>query len=193
MADPSRQDALTVARIVRVNHAGEFGAIRIYSAQILVARRFWPDCVPSLSEMLGHERTDCAAFRAAMPARRSRPCRVMQFWSWGGWVLGFVTALLGPQGIWACTAAVEAAVHRHLDDQLFFLANRDHDLHGIILAIREEELAHLHHAEEQLKSSGPALNFLRSLISIATDVLIWLSLRDSSRMTRALKAAKRTS
>ncbi|ESY14003.1 MULTISPECIES: demethoxyubiquinone hydroxylase family protein [unclassified Mesorhizobium] len=194
MADPSRQDALTVARIVRVNHAGEFGAIRIYSAQILVARRLWPDCVPSLSEMLGHERTHCAAFRAAMPARRSRPCRVMQFWSWGGWVLGFVTALLGPQGIWACTAAVEAAVHRHLDDQLFFLANRDHDLHGIILAIREEELAHLHHAEEQLKSPGPALNFLRSLISIATDVLIWLSTwGDSSRMTRALKAAKRTS
>ncbi|MER8920205.1 demethoxyubiquinone hydroxylase family protein [Mesorhizobium sp. M0802] len=192
MADPSRQDALTVARIVRVNHAGEFGAIRIYSAQILVARRLWPDCVRSLSEMLGHERTHWAAFRAAMPARRSRPCRVMQFWSWGGWVLGFVTALLGPQGIWACTAAVEAAVHRHLDDQLFFLANRDHDLHGIILAIREEELAHLHHAEEQLKSPGPALNFLRSLISIATDVLIWLSTwGDSSRMTRALKAAKK--
>ena len=191
MAELSRQDALTIARIVRVNHAGEFGAIRIYSAQILVARRFWPGCVPSLSEMLGHERTHCAAFRAAMPARQSRPCRVMQFWSWGGWLLGFVTALLGPQGIWVCTAAVEAAVHRHLDDQLFFLANRDRDLHGIILAIREEELAHLHHAEEQLKSPGPALNFLRSLISIATEVLIWLSTwGDSSRMTRALKAEK---
>jgi ubiquinone biosynthesis monooxygenase Coq7 len=193
MADLSRQDALTIARIVRVNHAGEFGAIRIYSAQILVAKRFWPGCVPSLSEMLGHERTHCAAFRSTMPERQSRPCRVMQFWSWGGWLLGFVTALLGPQGIWACTAAVEAAVHRHLDDQLFFLANRDRDLHGIILAIREEELAHLHHAEEQLKSPGPALNLLRSLISVATDVLIWLSTwGDSSRMTRALKAARRT-
>ncbi len=165
MADVSHQDARTIARIVRVNHAGEFGAIRIYSAQILVAMRFWPDCVPSLSEMLGHERTHCAAFRNAMPSRQSRPCRVMQFWSWGGWLLGFVTALLGPQGIWVCTAAVEAAVHRHLDDQLFFLANRDRELHGIILAIREEELAHLHHAEEQLKSPGPALNLLRSLIS----------------------------
>lgn len=193
MADLSRQDALTIARIVRVNHAGEFGAIRIYSAQILVAKRFWPGCVPSLSEMLGHERTHCAAFRSTMPERQSRPCRVMQFWSWGGWLLGFVTALLGPRGIWACTAAVEAAVHRHLDDQLFFLANRDRDLHGIILAIREEELAHLHHAEEQLKSPGSALNFLRSLISVATDVLIWLSTwGDSSRMTRALKAAKQS-
>ncbi|MER8633998.1 hypothetical protein NKH55_30240, partial [Mesorhizobium opportunistum] len=54
-------------------------------------------------------------------------------------------------------------------------------------------LAHLHHAEEQLKSSGPALNLLRSLISIATDVLIWLSTwGDSSRMTHALKAAKQS-
>lgn len=193
MADLSRQDALTIARIVRVNHAGEFGAIRIYSAQILVAKRFWPGCVPSLSEMLGHERTHCAAFRSTMPERQSRPCRVMQFWSWGGWLLGFVTALLGPQGIWACTAAVEATVHRHLDDQLFFLANCDPDLHGIILAIREEELAHLHHAEAQLKSPGPAMNLLRSLISVATDVLIWLSTwGDSSRMTRALKAAKQS-
>ncbi|TGQ73087.1 MAG: demethoxyubiquinone hydroxylase family protein [Mesorhizobium sp.] len=191
MADLSRQDALTVARIVRVNHAGEFGAIRIYSAQILVAKRFWPDCVPSLLEMLGHERNHCAMFRAAMPTRRSRPCRIMQFWSWGGWLLGFLTALLGPQGIWACTAAVEGAVHRHLDEQLFFLANRDRELHGVILDIREEELAHLNHAEEQLKSPGPGLNLLRSLISIATDVLIWLSTwGDSSRMTRALKVAK---
>ncbi|RWD65007.1 MAG: hypothetical protein E5V78_10770 [Mesorhizobium sp.] len=55
MGELSRREALTVARIVRVNHAGEFGAIRIYSAQILVARHFSPDCVPPLSEMLGHE------------------------------------------------------------------------------------------------------------------------------------------
>src|SRR4029450_11479736 len=120
MADLYRQDALTIARIVRVNHAGEFGAIRIYSAQILVAKRFWPGCVPSLSEMLGHERTHCAAFRSIMPERQSRPCRVMQFWSWGGWLLGFVTALLGPQGIWACTAAVEAGVAPHPGGQPSF-------------------------------------------------------------------------
>ncbi|TIS54912.1 MAG: demethoxyubiquinone hydroxylase family protein [Mesorhizobium sp.] len=169
MPDLSNQDALTVARIVRVNHAGEFGAIRIYSAQIFVAERLWPKCVPSLSEMLGHERNHCTAFRAAMPSRNSRPCRVMQFWSWGGWLLGFLTALLGPQGIWACTAAVEAAVHRHLDDQLFFLTSRDRELHDIILSIREEELAHLHHAEQQLVSSGSLLNLLRAMISVATD------------------------
>ena len=68
IAPISPRNALTIARIVRVNHAGEFGAIRIYGAQIAVARRLYPDCVPMLSEMLGHEIEHCALFRAAMPA-----------------------------------------------------------------------------------------------------------------------------
>lgn len=187
-----KRDALTIARIVRVNHAGEFGAIRIYSAQILVAKLLWRDCVPALAEMLEDERRHCAIFRAAMPARHSRPCRVMQFWSYGGWMLGFVTALLGRPGIWACTAAVEATVHRHLDDHLHFLATRDPELHADILAIREEELAHLLHAEERLAAPNIALNGLRAIIAFATDVLIWLSTwGDSTRMARALRVVGR--
>jgi ubiquinone biosynthesis monooxygenase Coq7 len=190
MTQLSLRDALTIARIVRVNHAGEFGAIRIYSAQILVAGWRCPDCLPALKEMLGHERVHGAAFHAAMPARKSRPCRIMRLWSLGGWLLGFATALLGRQGVWACTAAVEATVHRHLDDQLHFLAERDPEFHAIILSIREEELAHLHHAEQQLQSPGRLLNMLRAGIAVVTDVLIWLSTwGDSSRMERALKAA----
>lgn len=183
------RDALTIARIVRVNHAGEFGAIRIYSAQLLVSGWFWPDCSPALAEMLSHERNHCAIFRAAMPPRQSRPCRVMHFWSYGGWLLGFVTACLGRKGIWACTAAVEAAVHRHLDDQLYFVQNRDSELYEIILSIREEELAHLRHAEAQLPSRGAMVGMLRRIIALATNGLIWLSTwGDSSRMAHALKA-----
>lgn len=183
------RDALTIARIVRVNHAGEFGAIRIYSAQLLVSGWFWPDCSPALAEMLRHERNHCAIFRAAMPPRQSRPCRVMHFWSYGGWLLGFVTACLGRKGIWACTAAVEAAVHRHLDDQLYFVRDRDPELYRIVLSIREEELAHLRHAEAQLPSTGTMVQMLRRIIASTTDGLIWLSTwGDSSRMADALKA-----
>ncbi|OBZ94894.1 ubiquinone biosynthesis protein UbiB [Pararhizobium polonicum] len=183
------RDALTIARIVRVNHAGEFGAIRIYSAQILVSGWFWPDCVPTLSDMLEDEQRHCTLFRDAMPVRRSRPCRIMQFWSYGGWMLGFLTALLGRQGIWACTAAVEATVHRHLDDQLHFLKGRDPELSDIILSIRDEEIAHLQHAEELLVSRSLASRLLGTVISMATDSLIWLSTwGDSTRMARALKS-----
>ena len=65
-------EALTIARIVRVNHAGEFGAIRIYSAQIAVATRLYPDLVPALSEMLGHEQIHCAAFSRRACRRETR-------------------------------------------------------------------------------------------------------------------------
>ena len=100
--------ALTVRRIVEVNHAGEYGAISIYGSQIAVARWRCPDVVPKLYEMLGHEIEHCAKFAAAMPSRKAKPCRALYFWSTGGWTLGVLTALLGSNGVWACTAAVEA-------------------------------------------------------------------------------------
>ena len=183
-------EALTVARILKVNHAGEYGAIRIYSAQISVAKRWFPDMVPALAEMLGHERQHCAKFFAAMPARGSRPCRIMSLWSLGGSLLGLLTALAGRRSIWVCTAAVEAAVHRHLDDQLHFLSGRDAGLHALILSIREEELAHLRHALDHLHEPGRAERALQAAISAVTDLLIWLSTwGDSSRMARDLRLA----
>src|ERR1044071_8772631 len=165
------RDALTVARIVRVNHAGEYGAIRIYSAQIAIAARRYPDVAPDLADMLEHEKKHCAAFRAAMPARHSRPCRAMSLWSWGGALLGLATALMGRQAIWICTAAVEAAVHRHLDDQLHFLKERDTELAGVILANRQEDLSHLRHAEARITAIGPGARLLRATIVGATDAV----------------------
>jgi 3-demethoxyubiquinol 3-hydroxylase len=109
MAQISPREALTIARIVRVNHAGEYGAIRIYSAQIAIATRLYPDIAPALAEMLEHEKRHCRLFFEAMPARHSRPCRIMSLWSWGGALLGVITALMGRQAIWICTAAVEAS------------------------------------------------------------------------------------
>jgi ubiquinone biosynthesis monooxygenase Coq7 len=116
-----------------------------------VSRWLWPDCIPA-------------------------PVSGDTFLSYGGWLLGFLTALLGRQGIWACTAAVEAAVHRHLDEQLHFLKGHDPDfLSDIILSIRDEGIAHLRHAEERLVSRSVAFSVLRGIISLATDTLIWLS------------------
>jgi ubiquinone biosynthesis monooxygenase Coq7 len=187
----SPREALTIARICRVNHAGEYGAIRIYRAQIAVAKRRYPDMVAPIAEMLAHEIRHCRVFFEAMPARGSRPCRIMSLWSLGGSVLGFVTALAGRRSIWTCTAAVERAVHRHLDDQLHFLAGRDEGLRAAILDIREEELAHLHHAEAELEVFSPAEAFFGRVIGGVTDLLIWLSTwGDSSRMQADLERAR---
>jgi 3-demethoxyubiquinol 3-hydroxylase len=133
----------------------------------------------------------CDKFHAAMPARQSRPCRIMQFWSFGGWALGTITALLGRNSIWICTAAVEEAVHRHLDEQMNYLRLRDAELYDVIASIRSEELAHLDHAENELKAAGAKFPALRKTIAAITELLIWLSTwGDSRRMASALRAAK---
>lgn len=185
-ADVAGRDRLTIARILRVNHAGEFGAIRIYGAQIAVARWLWRDLVPRLEKMRADEIRHCRLFRGAMPTRGSRPCRVMQLWSMGGFVLGFATALAGRRTVWICTAAVEAAVHRHLGDQLHFLAGKDDGVAAIIRDINLEEIAHLRTAEAEL-GPDPAQGRLYAAIAAVTDGLIWLSTwGDSTRMARAL-------
>lgn len=181
----ARNADLTIRRILKVNHAGEFGAIRIYGAQIAVARRLFPDIVADLEEMREDEIEHCRLFYEAMPARRARPCRVMAFWSLGGYVLGLLTALCGRNMIWICTEAVESTVHRHLEDQLAFLETRDGELHALIASIQEEELAHLRQAEDRQKRHGLGRALLLPVIGALTDLMIWLSTWGDSSWMRA--------
>ena len=189
---PDNCSARSLARILKVNHAGEYGAIRIYRAQVWMAKRFYPDLVAFLEETLTHELRHASMFRSAMPPRSARPCRIMALWGNGGFLLGFGTALLGRQGIWICTAAVEGTVHRHLEDQLAFLRERDAELYSLINAIKDEELGHLNHAVDRITAPSAWARLLDRVISGATDAVIWLSTwGDSSRMARELAAAKK--
>jgi ubiquinone biosynthesis monooxygenase Coq7 len=116
-----------------------------------------------------------ARFAAAMPSRQAKPCRML--------------FLLGRNAIWACTAAVEEAVHRHLNDQLAFLSSYDQELYTLIDSIKSEELSHLDHAEKNLTSHGPIIGMLRRSIDAITELLIFRSTSgDSVRMARALCA-----
>jgi ubiquinone biosynthesis monooxygenase Coq7 len=186
-----RDPAITIRRILKVNHAGEFGAIRIYGAQLAVARRWFPDVVPALTDMRDDEINHCRLFRDAMLERGARPCRVMAFWSLGGYVLGFVTALMGRNMVWVCTEAVESAVHRHLADQLTYLETRDPALHALIASIQDEELAHLNDATAHQTHRGPLRALALPVIGFLTDALIWLSTwGDSSWMRGEMAVAE---
>lgn len=192
VVSPTAREALTIARIVKVDHGGEFGAIRIYQAQIWIARRFYPDTSAALEDILHNEIRHCAAFQDAMPARGARPCRLMRLWSVGGFLLGISTAILGRQAIWICTSAVEHAVHRHMNDQLVFLQRRDPELRDIVAAIQRDELSHLATADAQAHSATIIRAILHRLVFLVTDIVIWLSTSgDSSRMRRALANDKR--
>jgi len=179
----------TIARILKVNHAGEHGAIRIYRSQVAIARWRCRDVVSELEEMLAHEVSHRARFAEIMLSRHAKPCRMLFLWAIGGRLLGAGTALLGRNAIWACTAAVEEAVHRHLNDQLAFLSSRDGELYALIASIKSEELSHLHQAEKNLTSRGPITRMLRRSIDTVTEVLIFMSTSgDSVRMARELVA-----
>lgn len=181
-----------VHRIIRVNHAGEHGAVAIYSAQLANARRAQSDLVPWLEETLSHEQRHRSLFREAMPSRGAKPCRMMFLWSYGGAVLGALTAVCGRTGIYICTAAVERTVHRHLVEQIAFLDEADPPLAHIVRDILVEEDAHLAHAEARHNPNGMFARLLGVLISAATEVLIFLSTRgDSLRLKGAMASRTR--
>jgi 3-demethoxyubiquinol 3-hydroxylase len=183
-------ETISIARIARVNHAGEYGAIRIYGAQYAVARLFWSDIAVKIDELRGHEIAHCHLFREAMRQRDIRPCRAMYFWSIGGYALGAVTAVLGRKMIWACTEAVEDTVHHHLSAQLHYLQSRDAELFALIANIQVEEEGHLSLAIVEKGTPSPLTRFVEAVVRASVHAVVWLSTwGGSARMRRDLARA----
>jgi ubiquinone biosynthesis monooxygenase Coq7 len=180
-----------VRRILRVNHAGEQGAISIYGAQIALAKARYPDLLPWLEETLQHEKRHRGTFLEMMPTRATTPCPVASVWSVGGAILGLVTALLGRHGVIVCTAAVERTVHKHLVEQIAYLSGRDAELADSIRKVQVEENQHLAFAEERHDPQAPVARLLSAAISIVTEALIFIATRgDSMRLNAALRTEK---
>ncbi|MDB5429368.1 MAG: ubiquinone biosynthesis protein UbiB [Caulobacter sp.] len=186
-------DRQIIADILRVDHAGEFGAIRIYKAQRLAARWRAPDLLAFLDHTLGDERAHRRAFEALMAARGVTPCRTLTLWGVGGYLLGLATGCLGRAAILICTEAVERTVHRHLDDQVRWLADRDPEISAAITAIQVEELEHLTFATDHATASRARAwaGLLDALVGAATEALIWCSTYGaSSRMGRQVRGPR---
>lgn len=182
-------NATIPARILRVNHGGETGAILIYRVQIAISRWRAPDLTAFLHKALSHELIHQARFRALMPERQSKPCRLMWIWTVGGGCLGFVSAIMGREAVLACTEAVERTVHRHLDEQIAWATQHDPMLAETIRDIQVEELEHLDFAVRERHAAG--FQWLDRLISAATEGLIWMSTRgDSARLSAQLSGPK---
>jgi len=133
-------------RIIKVNHAGEHGAINIYSGQIFMARLTARGMVTQLTEFRSHEQRHRAIFGAELQ-RRGRPrCRSYWLCGFGGLVLGLITGLFGARAIAATTVAVESVVLRHLEQQLVVLQGNDSAAVAAISAIVSEEQQHHDHS-----------------------------------------------
>ena len=103
--------ASRVARMIRVDHAGEYGAARIYEGQLAVLGRGEKGDI--LRHMKAQEQVHLDTFAGLIAKRRVRPTALLPFWHLAGFALGAVTAALGERAAMACTVAVEEAIDEH--------------------------------------------------------------------------------
>jgi len=172
----ARADSLG-GRILKVNHAGENGAIHIYTGQILVARWTAPDMLAELVEFRSHERRHRAIFLAELQRRGVRRCRSYWLCGAGGWMLGVLTGLFGRSASAATTAAVERVVLRHLSHQIELLSGQDEAAVMAIRAIVDEEQQHHDRSAAQVPPNRLWLRALFPIVASSTEAVIWLGMR----------------
>ena len=127
-------------RMIRVDHAGEYGAARIYAGQLAVLGRGRKGDV--LRHMAAQEQEHLRTFQALIADRRVRPTVMLPFWHLAGFALGAVTAALGEKAAMACTVAVEETIDAHYTRQIETMDPGEPDLRGTLERFRAEELEH---------------------------------------------------
>lgn len=132
--------AQEVARMIRVDHAGEYGAARIYAGQLAVLGGTEKASV--LRHMQEQEQVHLDTFARLIGERRVRPTVMLPFWNLAGFALGAMTAALGPRAAMACTVAVEEAIDEHYAAQTKALGEDEPELKETIERFRAEELEH---------------------------------------------------
>ena len=133
-----------LAEILRVDHAGELGAVAIYQGQQAVfgaARRDLP-ITGQLAEMQAHEAVHLAAFDKLLTERGVRPTLLTPLWRMAGFALGAGTALMGEKAAHACTEAVESVIEGHYGEQVKELSEHEPALAQALSGYRDDELAH---------------------------------------------------
>ncbi len=164
-----------VARMIRVDHAGEYGAVRIYAGQLAV---LGADAgAGSIAEMAQREEEHLEAFARLMVERRVRPTLLSPLWHVAGFALGAGTALLGEKAAMACTVAVEEVIDEHYRRQAERLGEDEAELRQAIEAFRADEVAHRDTALKQGAHEAPGYAPMVSAIKAGSRLAIWLSER----------------
>ncbi|TAD88489.1 MAG: demethoxyubiquinone hydroxylase family protein [Alphaproteobacteria bacterium] len=171
--DPLAAD--TVARTVRVDHAGEYGAVRIYQGQLAVLGR--SGVAPTLKHMLEQERQHLSHFEGELRQRRVRPTALLPLWHVAGFALGAATALMGEKAAMACTIAVEETIDEHYRSQHAALGPDEAALKERIDQFRQEELDHRDEAEARGGREAPGYGLLYGAVRTGSRLAIWLSER----------------
>ncbi|AIL64983.1 2-nonaprenyl-3-methyl-6-methoxy-1,4-benzoquinol hydroxylase [Rickettsiales bacterium Ac37b] len=161
--------------IIRVNHAGEYGAKRIYEGQLAILKNH-PSAL-LIKHMKEQELEHLTFFEQELIKHRIRPSILHPFWHAAGFALGAITALIGDKAAMACTSAVETVITEHYNKQINLLTNQNAELKQKITKFRDDELEHKNTALEQGATLSPLYTSLNFIIQQGCRAAIFLAKR----------------
>lgn len=164
-----------IASMIRVNHAGEFGAKRIYQGQLAILGN--SEYGDVLRHMAAQEEEHFATFTQMIRERGVRPSIFHPFWDLAGFALGAGTALINHKAAMACTVAIEEVIDEHYAEQVEELGDREPELKAKIEQFREEELEHRDLGLEHDAELSPGYRALSTVIRNGSKLAIWVAKR----------------
>ena len=166
-----------VEEFIRVDHAGERGAIKIYEGQLLALETLVKDdnLKKTIQEMKTHEKEHCDYFENEIKKRNIKPTKLMPLWDLLGVGLGFSSTLLGKKAAMLCTASVEEVIDEHYKKQIDQLKPDENILKEKIKKFREDELDHKNIAYENGANKDGVYYFFDKIIKTGSKIAISLS------------------
>ncbi len=166
-----------IAEMLRVDHAGEYGAVSIYKGQQAVFARqgSTQKIAKQLAEMEAEEQAHLDAFDDLLNEHQVRPTALGPIWNMAGYGLGVATALMGEKAAHACTEAVETVIEQHYADQIEAIGDEHPELKARFIQFREDELHHRDIAVEEGAQEAPAYGLLSAVIKTGCRVAIKIS------------------
>ena len=166
-----------VEEFIRVDHAGERGAVKIYEGQLLALNTLVKDenLKKTIEEMKIHEKEHCEFFENEIKKRKIRPTKFLPLWDLLGVGLGFGSTLLGKKAAMLCTASVEEVIDKHYQNQIDQLDNNEKELKRKIIKFREDELHHKDIAYDKGATKKGIYSIMDKIIKTGSKVAINIS------------------
>ena len=167
----------TLEEIIRVDHAGERGAIKIYEGQLLALKTIKQDNVlkDKIEKMREHEKEHLEYFEKEIQKRKIKPTYFLPLWDLMGVTLGFGTALLGKKVAMLCTASVEEVIEDHYENQLKKLGNDEMNLKNKIEKFKGDEVNHKNIAYEAGATNKGLYSIMDKVIKTGSRIAITIS------------------
>ena len=166
-----------VEEFIRVDHAGERGAVKIYEGQLLALNTIVDDenLKKTIEEMKVHEKEHCQFFESEIKKRNIKPTKFLPLWDLLGVGLGFGSTLLGKKAAMLCTASVEEVIDKHYLNQINQLGPDEKELKKKITKFREDELHHKDIAYEEGASKKGVYSIMDKIIKTGSKIAINIS------------------